>query len=99
MRFSVGRSIPAIRATELLLALTLLVPRIAAADHADHTFATHDFAVLADFLYGRTNLHRRSPGIRNCGDAPRMSRLRGASSPPPDADRTARGTSAACVSA
>src|SRR5262245_20290495 len=60
MRFSVGRSMPAMRATESLLsALTLLVPRIAAADHTNHALATHHLAVLADLLHGRSNLHDR----------------------------------------
>src|SRR5882762_4821976 len=58
MRFSIGRSMPAMRATGVLLsALTLLVPRIAAADHTNDALATHHFAVLADLLHGRTNLH------------------------------------------
>jgi hypothetical protein len=60
MRFSIGRSMPAMRATVLLLsALTLLVPRIAATDHTNDTLATHHLAVLADLLHGRTNLHDR----------------------------------------
>src|SRR5947207_6376414 len=62
MRFSIGRSMPAMRATgTLLLALTLLVPRVAAANHANDALATHDLAVLADLLPGRANLHVGSP--------------------------------------
>src|SRR4029078_1193856 len=41
----------------LLLLLTLLVPRIALADHADHAFATHHLAVLADLLHRAPHFH------------------------------------------
>src|SRR5947208_10013802 len=58
MRFSIGRSMPAMRATVVLLsALALLVPRVAAADHTNDALATHHLAVLADLLHGRSNLH------------------------------------------
>src|SRR5260221_2250282 len=42
-----------------LLALALLVPRIAAADHPDDALATHHFAVLADLLDGSSYFHDR----------------------------------------
>src|SRR5438093_452946 len=66
IRFSAGRSTPAIRATRFLLALllALLVPRIAGADHADHALATHDLAVLADLLDRCTHLHASAPRPR-----------------------------------
>src|SRR5262245_45836677 len=68
MRLSAGRSTPAMRATSPpSLLLTLLVPRIALADHADDALATHDLAVLADLLDRRPNFHRtrlrRNPGV------------------------------------
>src|SRR6185503_9993298 len=59
MRFSAGRSMPAMRATNQpprSLLLTLLVPRIALADHADHALATHHLAVLADLLHRTPDL-------------------------------------------
>src|SRR5437762_13938913 len=62
MRFSIGRSMPAMRATVVLLsALALLVPRVAAADHTNDVLATHHLAVLADLLHGRANLHDPFP--------------------------------------
>jgi hypothetical protein len=38
------------------LALTLLVAKVRA-DHSNHTVATHNLAVAADFLDGRTDFH------------------------------------------
>src|SRR5262245_21591062 len=65
-RFSAGRSTPAIRATGWppSLLLTLLVPRIALADHADDATATHHLAVLADLLHRGPDLHRRCSSRR-----------------------------------
>src|SRR5438105_7462026 len=37
------------------------MPRIALADHADHAFATHDLAVLAELPNRCANLHGASP--------------------------------------
>src|SRR5258706_12358914 len=59
MRFSFGRSTPAIRAKTLLLSLALLVARVLADDPHD-AFAPDHFAVLANLRYGRLHLHDRS---------------------------------------
>src|SRR5262245_40599719 len=72
MRFSDGRSTPAMRAMFSSLLLTLLVPRIAAADHPNHALATHDLAVLADLLHGRTDLHGSAPHLYRYTIRPRL---------------------------
>src|SRR5215204_112847 len=58
-RFSRGRSTPAMRA---MLALPLFVLGVALADDADDALSLDDFAVLANRLHARTNLHTSLPG-------------------------------------
>src|SRR5215212_12003717 len=62
-----GRSTPDIRA---ILALTLLVLRVAFADDASYAVALHNFAMLTNRLHACANFHRRSRLFRTikvCG--------------------------------
>ena len=47
---------------ELLLALALLVTRVAA-DYVDPPFAADNLAILADAFDARSHLHRPTPGV------------------------------------
>ena len=76
----------------LRLLLTLLVPRIALADHPDHAFATDHLAVLADLLDRRTDLHRQASGRLPCSGCPRADPRRARVPPTCSGRRSGRGT-------
>src|SRR5574342_25570 len=63
MRFSRGRSTPAMRAIFWCspLALALLVPGVGGADDPDHALAPDDLALVADLLHRRADLHDPRP--------------------------------------
>src|SRR5919107_1264452 len=94
MRFVRGRSTPAIRAIsresfsvlrstgQLCSALPLLV-LLVRADHAHHTLAPHDLALVTDFLDRRSDLHETpldrlaNPGSRIIRSSARSARASG----------------------
>src|SRR5512144_667149 len=62
IRFSAGRSTPAMRAIRVVLpvpglALALLVAGVGGADDPHHALALDDLALVADLLDGRADLH------------------------------------------
>src|SRR5512142_3326705 len=65
MRFSAGRSTPAMRAISLVLprrrlALALLVAGVGGADDPHDALALDDLALVADLLHRRADLHGRT---------------------------------------